>query len=123
LVSLLRQRLEEGERIDHRRRVLIEMSSPAILTLSASGLRRAPWQVSHGCAVWYLDSSSRIHALSVLQHAAVEVADHALERLVDAIALAPVLEGERHGLPPVPCRMMRRTSPGRSCHGVSSEKP
>jgi hypothetical protein len=53
------------------RRVLIEMSSPAILTLSASGLRRAPWQVSHGCAVWYLDSSSRIHALSVLQDAAV----------------------------------------------------
>jgi hypothetical protein len=45
-------------------------------------LRRAPWQVSQGCAVWYLDSSSRIHALSVLQHAAVEVADDALERLV-----------------------------------------
>ena len=26
-----------------------EMSSPAILTASASGLRRAPWQTSHGC--------------------------------------------------------------------------
>jgi hypothetical protein len=29
-----------------------EMSSPAILTLSGSGLRRAPWQVSHGRLDW-----------------------------------------------------------------------
>jgi hypothetical protein len=43
----------------------MEMSSPAILTLSGSGRRRAPWQVSHGAADWYLESSSRIQALSV----------------------------------------------------------
>ncbi len=32
-----------------------------------------------------------------LQHPAVEVADHPLERLAHGVFLAPVLEGERHG--------------------------
>ena len=33
-----------------------------------------------------------------LEQAAVEVADHALEGLLDRVLLAPVLEGERHRL-------------------------
>ena len=41
------------------------MSRCAIFTAKASGLRRAPWQVSHGRLDWYLPSSSFIHALSV----------------------------------------------------------
>jgi hypothetical protein len=74
----------------------VAMSSPASLTASALSLSRLPWQVSHGCAVWNLLSSSRIHATVGLQQAAVEVADHAFERLGDGVFLAAVLEGERH---------------------------
>ena len=47
------------------RRVDMLMSSPAILTASGSGRRRAPPQVSQGAEDWYLASSSRIQALSV----------------------------------------------------------
>ena len=44
---------EPGERVvDRAAGGLAEMSSPAILTLSGSGRRRAPPQVSHGCDDW-----------------------------------------------------------------------
>ena len=40
-----------------------------------------------------------------LEHAAVEVADHALERLLDLVAAAAVDEAQGDGLPPVPWRI------------------
>src|SRR3989344_7919495 len=53
-----------------------------------------------------------------LQHAAVEIADHALERLLDLIALAPVLETQGYRLSrralqdDQPC-LARQVLPGR----------
>ena len=42
-----------------------EMVWPPILTHSASGLSRAPWQASHGTSVKYFCRSSRAQSLSV----------------------------------------------------------
>ena len=64
------------------------------------------------------DSSSRIHALSVCEHAAVEVADHALERLLHLVAALAVDEAERDGaargaVEDDVARLLRQVLPGR----------
>ncbi len=61
-----------------------DVASPAILTASASGLRRAPWQVSQGCGGLVVAQLLAHPGAVGLEHAAVEIADDALERLVDA---------------------------------------
>ena len=74
------------------RRVESEMSSPAILTASGSGAEAG--------AVAGLARARRLVALELLAdpgafglgHAAVEVADDALERLLDLVGLAAVDE-------------------------------
>ncbi len=74
------------------------MSSPAILTASGSGRRRAPWHTSHG--------RRRLVARQLLahprglglEHAAVEIADDAFERLLDLVAAAAVDEAQGDGL-------------------------
>jgi hypothetical protein len=80
------------------RREDMEMSSPAILTLSGSGRRRAPWQVSHGAADLVFGELLAHPGALGLEHAAIEVADHAFERLLDVVALAAVDEGQGDGL-------------------------
>ena len=100
------------------------MSSPAILTASASGLRRAPWQVSHGCADWYLTSSSRIQALSVWSRRRLRLPITPSNGLLTSYDLLAVDEGERDGLA-VACRggSLSCTSLGRSSRpgGVEAE--
>ena len=71
------------------------MSSPAILTASGSGRRRAPPQVSHGWrGLVVADSSSRIQALSVDSMRRSRLPMHALERLLHLIALRAVDEAQ-----------------------------
>ena len=95
----------------------------ATFTHSASGLSRAPWQVSHGCAVWYLAQLLAHPRALGLEQAAVEVADHPFEGLFDGIALAPVDEGQRR--PPCPrCRAgspaaPRPAAPSTACRARS----
>ena len=74
------------------------MSSPAILTASASGLRRAPWQTSHGCERLVARQLLAHPRALGLEHAAVEVADDALERLLDLVAALAVDEAQGDGL-------------------------
>ena len=69
------------------------MLRPAIFTASASGLSRAPPQVSHLLSCWKRSSSSRTQDEVGLLPAPVEVGDHALERLgglvlADAVVVA-----------------------------------
>jgi hypothetical protein len=58
-----------------------------------------------------------------LEHAAVEVADHAFERLLDVVALAAVDEGERDGLALGAVEDDVGISSGSSFQGVSRLKP
>ena len=70
------------------------MSSPAILTASGSGLRRAPWHTSHGLR-GLVARQLLAHPRGLgLEQAAVEIADHALERLLDLVAALAVDEAE-----------------------------
>ncbi len=72
------------------------MSSPAILTAQRLGLE--PGAVAHLAGLRGLVLAQLLaHPRAVgREHAALEVADHALERLVDLVGLAPVDEAQRH---------------------------
>ena len=122
--ELVGERGEPGERVGRPSGGwTCVMSSPAILTASASGLRRAPWQVSHGARLWYLLSSSRIQALSVWSMRRLRLPITPSNGLLHVIALAAVDEGERDRLAAGAVEDDRCTSPGRSFHGVSRLKP
>ena len=56
--------------------------SPAILTASGSGRRRAPWQISQGGGALIFAELLAHPGAFGLEQAAVEIADHAVERLL-----------------------------------------
>ncbi|MCY1175682.1 hypothetical protein D9M73_159300 [compost metagenome] len=104
-------------------RVTLEMSRIPILTASASGFNRAPPHTSHAAELWYLASSSRIHALSVLSIRRLRLPITPSNGFFTSYDFLPSMKVSVTGLPPVPCRMISFTSPGRSFHGVSRLKP
>ena len=91
--------LEPGERIDNREARDAGDVARADLDRERLGLEaRAVADFARGGALVFGELLAHPRAFGLREHAAVEVADDALERLLHVVGFAAVDEGERDGL-------------------------